>query len=676
VSKGDLQARIWPDTFVQEANLGVLVSELRAALQDTGRQHRYIRTVHGFGYAFDAGANQDPVPAAPPGAVGSVTSSRSIAGAWRWLGVLAALAVVVFVTSAFPRWRTSEWEPLRRAIRLTIELPSDMPLAPAGLVSPAHDRPALALSPDAGLLAYVALIGDRTTICVRDMQTGETKRLEHTVGGHTPFFSPDGTQLAFFADNKLKAVPARGGVSKVLADAPNPWGGCWGPNGTVVFTAVEGDGILTVSERGGPVQPVVGGLRWMPEVLGPMGLLASDAHGTWHFKPGNLSSPTFVVNGRSARCVGRRILVYAADSRIEAVGFDSTRVKVTSQPVTIAEGLRTAPYAVAQFAVSEDGTLVYAGGTPQQRTRFVWVDRQGKTMPFAGLPEGNHGAYALSPDGDRLAYTLDGAVWVYAAGRGEPRRLSSRPGKGSVSVCNYPLWTSDGYGVIYTSRSLNQAASLILAASDGSETPVEIWRASQHDPDWLYPVQVVDGGKKLMAFGPSASGAMDIFLVPLRGRGGSDGATTAVRALLETPFTESFGQVSPDGRWLLFASDREGRTEIYVTSYPVPGRVTRVSRNGGREPMWNPAAPEIVYASGLSMVAVPVNLGAEFQAGEPQVLFTGAFPDITGFGYQMSEDGRHFLMLENTDFLRPTVTLNVVTNVLDLVHQHASRIER
>jgi Tol biopolymer transport system component len=238
------------------------------------------------------------------------------------------------------------------------------------------------------------------------------------------------------------------------------------------------------------------------------------------------------------------------------------------------------------------------------------------------------------------------------------------------------LWTPDGHGVIYTSRSLNQAASLILAASDGSETPVEIWRASQHDPDWLYPMQVVEGGKTLMAFGPSASGAMDIFLVPLRGRLGSDGTTTTVRALLETPFMESFGQVSPDGRWLLFASDSEGRSEIYVTSYPVPGRVTRVSRNGGREPMWNPAAPEIVYASGLSMVAVPVSLGTEFRAGEPQVLFTGAFPDVTGFGYQMSKDGRRFLMLENTDFLKPTVTLNVVTNVLDLVHQHPARIER
>ena len=52
VSKAELQERLWPDTFVHEANLTVLAAEVRKALRDTGRRHRFIRTVHGFGYAF------------------------------------------------------------------------------------------------------------------------------------------------------------------------------------------------------------------------------------------------------------------------------------------------------------------------------------------------------------------------------------------------------------------------------------------------------------------------------------------------------------------------------------------------------------------------------------------------------------------------------------------------
>jgi DNA-binding winged helix-turn-helix (wHTH) protein len=56
LSKAALQQRLWPDTFVAEANLSNLVSELRECLADDPRDPRYIRTVHGFGYAFCADA--------------------------------------------------------------------------------------------------------------------------------------------------------------------------------------------------------------------------------------------------------------------------------------------------------------------------------------------------------------------------------------------------------------------------------------------------------------------------------------------------------------------------------------------------------------------------------------------------------------------------------------------
>jgi DNA-binding winged helix-turn-helix (wHTH) protein len=59
LSKDELQQRLWPATFVDEANLTVLVSELRAALNDDPRQAHYVRTVHGFGYAFAAEIQRD-----------------------------------------------------------------------------------------------------------------------------------------------------------------------------------------------------------------------------------------------------------------------------------------------------------------------------------------------------------------------------------------------------------------------------------------------------------------------------------------------------------------------------------------------------------------------------------------------------------------------------------------
>jgi DNA-binding winged helix-turn-helix (wHTH) protein len=60
VSKDELQELLWPSTFVDEANLTVLVAELRAALGDDARRPSYIRTVHGFGYAFVCDVSKEP----------------------------------------------------------------------------------------------------------------------------------------------------------------------------------------------------------------------------------------------------------------------------------------------------------------------------------------------------------------------------------------------------------------------------------------------------------------------------------------------------------------------------------------------------------------------------------------------------------------------------------------
>ncbi len=62
LSKAALQQLLWPDTFVVEANLSALIAEIRAALGDRARAPRFVRTVHGFGYAFCADATIDPGP--------------------------------------------------------------------------------------------------------------------------------------------------------------------------------------------------------------------------------------------------------------------------------------------------------------------------------------------------------------------------------------------------------------------------------------------------------------------------------------------------------------------------------------------------------------------------------------------------------------------------------------
>ena len=58
VAKDELHERLWPSTFVSEATLASLVAELREVLGERGREPGFVRTVHGFGYAFSGVAQE------------------------------------------------------------------------------------------------------------------------------------------------------------------------------------------------------------------------------------------------------------------------------------------------------------------------------------------------------------------------------------------------------------------------------------------------------------------------------------------------------------------------------------------------------------------------------------------------------------------------------------------
>jgi hypothetical protein len=67
VSKADIRGHLWPDTYVSESSLPSLVSEIRDAIADHRRKPGLVRTVHRFGYAFQAERSPEPLPGVPPG---------------------------------------------------------------------------------------------------------------------------------------------------------------------------------------------------------------------------------------------------------------------------------------------------------------------------------------------------------------------------------------------------------------------------------------------------------------------------------------------------------------------------------------------------------------------------------------------------------------------------------
>ena len=91
---------------------------------------------------------------------------------------------------------------------------------------------------------------------------------------------------------------------------------------------------------------------------------------------------------------------------------------------------------------------------------------------------------------------------------------------------------------------------------------------------------------------------------------------------LQTRFNEAHARISPDGRWMAYASNESGRVGVYVTRFPEPGGKWQVSTNGGSFPVWRRDSRELFYrAADGKLMAVPVGPGSDFAPGAPIPLF-------------------------------------------------------
>src|SRR5207245_1634661 len=114
---------------------------------------------------------------------------------------------------------------------------------------------------------------------------------------------------------------------------------------------------------------------------------------------------------------------------------------------------------------------------------------------------------------------------------------------------------------------------------------------------------------------PGGSSREDIWILPLSG----DRKPTP---LLQGPYDESQGRVSPDGHWIAYTSNETGREEVYVQSFPEPGGKWQISTRGGSDATWNPNGHELFYISpDQQMMVMSVPAGPTFEVSVPRPLF-------------------------------------------------------
>ena len=579
-------------------------------------------------------------PVAPPGA--QQVPARPL---HLWVGGAVALTALLVGGAVWMLKPAPPLEP-RPTARFTHTLAEDQQFRNTG-------RTVVAVSADGRQFVYNTSGG----LYLRSLDGLTARLVQGTEGSLTnPFFSPDGQWIGFYAGEELRKIPVAGGTAVVLCKAVNPFGASWGADDTILFGQPEG--IVRVSANGG-----------MPELL-----IATEkgeqVHGPQMLPGGQwvLFSVTRQINrwdvaeivaqslasgerkvlwrgGSDARYVPTGHLVYALGDALFALPFDLDRVTVSGGPVPVLNGLQGASGAqtgTAHYGLSDDGTVVYAAGGitigAQQRT-LVWVDRKGREETIAAPPRA-YVAARLSPDGTQVALDVrdqENDVWIWNLARNTLTRLTFDPG-----FDRYPVWTPDGRRIVFSSQRAG-GGSLFWQAADGTGAAERLTEGSSVQ----YVTSISADGTKLVFddLGPSQT---DIRMLAL------DGDRRAA-PLVATTFSERNADLSADGRWMAYRSNESGRNEVYVRPFPgVDSGRWQVSTGGGTDPRWAPDSRELFYVNAEGrIVAVPVQPGPGFVAGNPQVVVDGSFtttiPGLIGRLYDVSRDGQRFLLLKGAE---------------------------
>ncbi|MFN7964065.1 MAG: protein kinase [Acidobacteriota bacterium] len=524
----------------------------------------------------------------------------------------------------------------------------------------------VALSPDGTLLTYVGADDAVPHLYLRRLSEREPVALDGTDGALTPFFSPDGEWIGFFAQGKLKKISVSGaGLQVVCDEVPSPRGGSWGSDGNIYFAPRSNSTIWKVPASGGTATEVTqksrekGEInhRW-PYVLGDDGVMlfsawtgpGTDEHQILRQSLKTGERQVLIQGGDSPRYHPSGYLLYNHEDKLFAVPWHPSQTSVDSAaPIALPIYPRSLGEGVAIFDLSKNGTLVYAaGGANRYTRRLVWVDRAGKEEAIPA-PERNYSAVTISPNGRYAAVQIEeGTIgqWLYDLARKTLTPLVTTGGSSQAAV-----WSADGQRIYYRATR-NGIRNIFWKASDGTG---EEHRLAPNDDEFQTPTSVSSDGRWLVYNAVGATRAT-IRKVSLTG-------DPTPETLLESSRDGSNGQISPTGTALAYVLGGSTPQEVWLRPFPGSGPALQVSNGGGTEPRWSRDGRELFYTMGDKVMAVDITTTPALSAGEPRMLFEGSYVKQTNdkSAYDVAIDGR-FLRVKPTEPDRPLDRIDVVLN--------------
>ncbi len=537
----------------------------------------------------------------------------------------------------------------------------------------------MALSSDGRMLAFISP-DDKTGMPMLFVQTVGSplaRELPGTEGASYPFWSPDDSSVAFFANSKLQRIAVSGGSPQTLARVNVARGGSWGSKGVILYTPdpggpiwrinSDGSGATPLTDDRGPKEKAVDSDRWplfLPDGEHFLFLAAyftsAEKSMTSTIFLGSLQGKGFkpILHSRSNPGYAPGYIFYADDQEaLRALPFDSSKGTVMGDARVVVDQVGYQPSVYwGAFATAQNGTVIYSKTAEAAQSVLTWYSKAGKPLGRVGEP-GVQANPSLSPDAahvtlditDLKANNID--VWTEDLSKNVSTRFTFDPSEETDG-----MWSRDGKTIAY--RSLAKTGGVYLKEADGLKpehplflvgSPINgFGNVGKIDTDSSLDIipnsWSPDDQQILCSFQTSGKFSRSLLvLVPVSGG-------TPVQ-FLPGDASQTNGMISADGKWVAYASNESGEWEIYATTFPAAQGKWQISRGGGTEPRWRSDGKELYYLSPTGMLmAVPVDARATFSSGAPMPLFqVRGRPPISStdvFTYDVTKDGQRFLVNE------------------------------
>ena len=508
---------------------------------------------------------------------------------------------------------------------------------------------------------------------VRRMDQVEANPISGTEGLYRAYWSPDGREIAFVANDRIQRAPVAGGAPTVIAPASGGVDLSWGSKGLILMDGRTRDSLRVVPAGGGDLRPATRIDRTGGEVGSAWPCFLPDGeHFLYIGTTGNVAGGGNIRLGRigslDAKLLGQsdgRVeyapggwIVFVRGSSLIAQKLDLRAGKLTGEPITIAGDIRSGN-AAGHFSTSQAGLLAI-GRAPARRSHSLREASRNGTATGRMLATGVITNPRVSPDGSRLLLQRVGApdgkggeIQVLQIARNTETQLTFTGQRART-----PAWSPDGRRFAYVLTNSASDWRVMVGSADGLGAPDSI------------PVNETGGGS-LTNWSKSGSRLLYSTGTLKGGAISMDDPTHARHPIGDTTAFMAQPQMSPDGRWLAFASGTSASdVQVYVVSLEGPPGRWQISSTPAFAPRWTRGGRELVFeGQDQRLMAVAIDTRTGFHAGMPQPLFSlpAPSPDIDLATWDVSEDGNRFFLLFPNSRIQATPTIEVVTDFQSLV---------